>query len=361
MNKSPISLKAKRTSVQFFIQLLTGWIACLTFGAQAALQVTRFDPPLQISAYAEPTGDSFFDVLAVDLDANDTVDFRLVYAYGEMSAFFNVPTRFAQRVSEPNIEGKWGPLAGVPLGTTIGPSIVSSVATNFYAWSSGYSNKFDDLTAGLGDNQTTVLIANLVTYGMVPGPIVTIDTNGFSTNIIYPHPAISGDVAFKDAVMALEFSIDGQLHYGYIHFNFSGGASGVIYGWAYETEPNVPIEAASLAPAAVPPVDPTPKLHSGVVGILQPATPPGWTVSISTGAGTFVKSVLTDDDGYFKADLAPGVYVLQPLYVPHAGPAQPVPNYIISGAAKSVKVVRNQFRYVVLQSSLNPATGTPKR
>jgi hypothetical protein len=310
-NESSGQSKIKRTVARFLGQILAGGLAFLTVGAQAAVQVTRFDPPLQISAYAEPTGDSFFYDLAADLDANDVVDFRLVYGYGSMSAFFNSTTRFAQRVSQSNVEAKWGPVAGVPLGSTIGSNILSSVATNFYAWSSGYSNKFDDLTAPLGDYQATVVNANLVTYNVVPEPIVTISTNGFTTNFIYFQPTISGDVAFKDAVMALEFYIDGQRHYGYIHFNFSEGASGVIYGWAYETEPNVPIQAVPLAPAPVP-VDPAPKQHSGVVGLLEQGNLSGWTVTISTAAGEFVKSVPTDDDGFFKADLAPGAYVLQP-------------------------------------------------
>jgi hypothetical protein len=352
---SMLTLNTKRNFAAIHGWVLAGLLACLAFSASAAVQVTRFDPPIQISAYAEPTGESFYDEFAADLDADGVVDFRLIYAYGEMSAFFNVPTRFAQRVSQPNVEAKWGPLAGVPLGSTIGSNLVSSVATNFYAWSSGYSNKFDDLTAGLGDNQTTVLIANLVTYGVMPGLIVTIDTNGFTTNTIYPHLTISGDVAFKDAVMALEFYIDGQPHYGYIHFNFSGGASGVIYGWAYETDPNVPIAATSLAPI---PVDTQPAQHSGVVGLVQGVSVPGWTVSISSMNGTFVKSAPVDADGYFKVDLAPASYILQPFYPPQSGPGQPVAGDILAGMRKPVRVIRNQFSFVVL----NGAPGkTPRR
>ena len=54
--------------------------------------------------------------------------------------------------------------------------------------------------------------------------------------------------------MALEFYVNGQRHYGYVHFDFRspsgtplGGAGGVIYGWAFETEPLVPIKAIPLS------------------------------------------------------------------------------------------------------------------
>lgn len=352
-NEFPTPTKMKRTFAPFLSQILAGLMACLAFCAPAAVQVTRFDPPLQISAYADPSGDSSVNVLAVDFAANGVVDFNLGYGLGSMSAFFNAPVRFGQRLPMSNIASLSGPVAGVPLGSTIGQGIASSSVADLYVWSSGYTNR-DDLTQTLGDHEATVIIANVVAFSQPqPQGSIIILTNGSPfTNIIYPHPIISGDVAYKNAVMALQFYIDGQPHYGYIHFDFSGGAGGVIYGWAYETEPNVPIHATSLAPVPAPPVDQTTNLHSGVVGMVEQGSLSGWTVSVSTATGTFVKSVQTDADGYFKADLAPGNYVLRPSYVPHPGPGQPVPNYILEGISKSVKVVRNQFRYVVLESSL---------
>ena len=53
-------------------------------------------------------------------------------------------------------------------------------------------------------------------------------------------------------MIAVEFAINGEVHYGYIHFDFRsngtslGGTAGLIYGWAYETEPGVPICAVPL-------------------------------------------------------------------------------------------------------------------
>jgi hypothetical protein len=72
------------------------------------------------------------------------------------------------------------------------------------------------------------------------------------TNIYYPLPVVSGDVAGKEGVMALEFDVNGQPHYGYIHFDFHQGPDGIIYGFAYETEPGIPIKASPLSPPPQP-------------------------------------------------------------------------------------------------------------
>jgi len=348
LNASVMPLKAKRIFAALRSSILAGVIGCVALGARASVEVTRFDPPLQISANADVPTNSFFNTLGADLDANGEVDFRLVYGLGGIDAFFNAPLRFGQHVSQPdmgNVVQRGGPVAGVPLGSVIGANIVSSVTTNFYVWSPGYTNR-DDLTQFLGDHQEMVISAGLATTYMPAGPIITISNGTFVTNIIYPQPIVSGDVVGRDAVMALEFYVNGQRHYGYIHCNFTAGLSGVIYGWAYETEADTAIEAVSLAPSPALPPEVPGKGHSGIVGMVS-GNQPGWTVSISTN-GTFLKSVKPDGDGYFKVNLAPGTYVLTPLLVPHPGPGQPVPNFIASGTPKTVKVTRNRFTFVVL-------------
>ena len=352
-------LKTKRIFTVAPGPILAVLLGCLAFSARAAVQVTRFDPPINISAYADVSADQYVNVFAADFNADGVVDFRLGSGLGAMGAYFNAPVRFGQRVTQPGGEGRFGPLGAVPLGSTIGTNIISPVATNYYAWSSGSTNR-DDLTQPLGDHETTVIIANLVNFNIPSGGTVIIITNGWNgTNINFPRPpVISGDVAYQDAVMAVEFYIDGQRHYGYIHFDFSGGAGGVIYGWAYETQANTPIEAASLAPAVI---DTQPQQHSGVVGMVQQVNQSGWTVSISTANGTFVKSVPADDDGYFKVDLAPGSYVLQPLYLPQAGPGQPVSGALGAGMRKPVRVTRNQFSFVVLNAAPGKTPRSAKR
>lgn len=86
-----------------------------------------------------------------------------------------------------------------------------------------------------------------------PEPVITLSTNGtWVTNVYNPIPSVFGDAVGKEGVMALQFYIGTERHYGYIHFNFSGapdGLGGVIYGWAYETQPDVPIQALPLSPA----------------------------------------------------------------------------------------------------------------
>ena len=67
---------------------------------------------------------------------------------------------------------------------------------------------------------------------------------------------LSGDIVGKEGVMALKFFINGQPHFGYVHFDFryvvnpalqGGGFGGYIYGYAYETQPGVPITAERLS------------------------------------------------------------------------------------------------------------------
>jgi hypothetical protein len=328
-NEPSVQLKTKRISTVLHGQILAGLIVCLALSAQAAVQVTRFDPPLQISAYAEPPENAFFNVLGADLDAEGEVDFRLAWAYGAMSAYFNAPARFN---------------AGVPLDSVLGTNIVSPVPTNSYAWSPGYTNRHD-LTQSLGDHEATMIIANLVTYNL-PGPIISIFTNGMMvTNIIYPHPIVSGPAAGKDAVVALEFYVNGQLHYGYIHCNFTNGASGVIYGWSYETEANVAIEAKSLAPDNHS-GQPASEARSGIIGFVHGGNLLGWTLTVSSPQGTAVTNVLTDDVGLFKADLPAGSYVLTPFHGPPMVPGLPVSNSSQVGRSRRVNVLRNHFRFI---------------
>jgi hypothetical protein len=348
-NKLSMRSNTKRIFTGMRGRILAGLIACLAFGTQAAVQVTRFDPPLQISAYADAPANSYFNVLGVDFDANGEVDFRLAYGMGQIGAYFNAPVRFGQTTPLvwSNVVRRDSPVAGVPLGSIIGSNIVSLVATNLYAsyaWSSGETNGYD-LTQPLGDHEATVIIANLVQnftiLGTTSGGILFTNLPPISTV-----PIVSGDVVGRECVIAMQFNVNGEVHYGYIHCDFSNGATGVIYGWAYETEPNVAIEAASLAPVA-----PQAKGPTGIIGFVESGSP-GWTVGVSTAKGVFVKSVLTDKDGSFKMGLKPGLYTVTSSYAPHPGPGQPLPNYVIMGASKSVIVTKNRFTFVELGTSI---------
>jgi hypothetical protein len=350
INESSVPLKTKRIPVPLHGPILAGLIACLVFNAQAAVQVTRFDPPLNISAIADLPDTSFYNVLGADLNADGEVDFRLAYGWGVVEAYFNAPVRFAQRVSRPDAVGRLGPVAAVPLDSVIGTNIVSAISTNFYVWSPGYTN-YDDLTQPLGDHEENVLTANL--FGSFPislGPIITISNGTIVTNI-YPGgpfpggpatgPIASGDVVGKEGVMALEFYVNGQIHYGYIHFNFDGFAGGVIYGWSYETEPNVSIVAKSLTPDILQVTEPA---NSGIVGLVRGGDLLGGTISVSTH-GTIVTNLHTAG-GLFEVNLPAGSYVLTPFQGPPIFPGLSVSNISAIGRPRQVTVLRNHFRFV---------------
>lgn len=90
---------------------------------------------------------------------------------------------------------------------------------------------------------------------------------------------VVGDPPDKEGVIAVEFLIGTNKHYGYIHFDFRkelgwyNGCGGYILGWAYETEPDKPINAA---PIAVPPTPFTCELQGpdgGLFDLIWRATP----------------------------------------------------------------------------------------
>jgi hypothetical protein len=172
------------------------------------------------------------------------VDFRLLHGFGGIEAYFNGPTRIAKRVLAGNLINLNEPVAAVPLNSRIGANLVSP-GTNTFAWSPGYVN-VDDLTQPLGDHAATVFSANIA-IPLQPGTIIDFSTNGTFTTNYYSGALTLGEVPGREGVMAVEFYLGGQPHYGYIHFDFRGGAGGVIYGWAYETEPNVAIKAKPLS------------------------------------------------------------------------------------------------------------------
>lgn len=238
----------KNVSARVCGYIVVGLIGCLGWNAKAGVQATRFDPPLNINAWADPSGGLPLNVLATDFDADGQVDFRLAYGLGAIGAYFNAPTRYAALVPHPILKGRSSPVTAVPLRSWIGSNIVSSVVptAEAYFWSPGDTN-LDDLTQALGDREAGVLSANIAPP-LPPGPIISLSTYGtFVTNYYNGAPVVSGDVAGREAVMAVQFFVNGQPHYGYIHFDFRAGAGGVIYGWAYETEPDTPIKAVPLS------------------------------------------------------------------------------------------------------------------
>ena len=235
----------------------------LALNASAGVQVTRFDPPLTINALGAVTASNqLFNVLPLDFSLDGSPDLNLAYGadssfgLGGIEIFMNAPGRIIVKKSLANV-------AALPLGTIIGARLSLPAG---YQWWEGYTNR-EELTQPLGNHELGAVT--------IPGAVSTLPVVGSGLGMIGPGgtlmplpPAqpqliIEGDVVGKAGVMAVEFYLNGQPHYGYIQFDFRangsnfGGAGGEIYGWAYETEPGVPILAAPInEPAALPGVAP---------------------------------------------------------------------------------------------------------
>jgi hypothetical protein len=213
--------------------------------SRAEVHIARFDPPLNVSAFSVPAPGLDWATTAFDFDLDGQPDFRLTYGMGLMTAYFNSPTQFAAKALHPVVVGAQDVVGAVPLGWVIGSNIISSGLTaDSYVWSAGGTNNY--LPDLLGNHQANVISANQVIPANMP--LMTLSNGIWITNISFPpFPVPSwGDVVGQEGVIALQFYIGTELHYGYIHFNFKGGTGGVIYGWAYETEPNVPIKSMQL-------------------------------------------------------------------------------------------------------------------
>lgn len=204
----------------------------------AEIQSTRLAPPFSVNSFYQFEDSAAPDPLCIDFDHDGQVDLRIVYFFGGIDVYFDSPTRIviAQQFYPwtTNVSGSTGAL---PFGTLIGTHLISTIDTNIYIWHWGSTNGFDDETRAFGDHRSVgVYVIDPATIGM---PLV-----------------VGGDPADKEGVLAVEFLIGPDRHYGYIHFDFRKeagwykGSGGYILGWAYETEPNKPIAAS---PISLPP------------------------------------------------------------------------------------------------------------
>ncbi len=242
-----------KTLTAISLGILAATFGCLlASNAQAEVHIARFDPPLSLDAFSDPAPGLDWNTSAFDFDLDGRADFRLTYGGGTMAAFFNTPTCYAVQMPPPSaivfpIDDPIGPVGSVPLGSMIGSNIVSSAGTNFYAWSQGLTNilEFPEL---LGDHMEVLMYGPQLSHGPVPLEPITFSNGVSAANSLRPKPYVTGDVVGQEGVIALQFYIGSERHYGYIHFNFKAGSKGVIYGWAYETEPDVSIQAMPLLP-----------------------------------------------------------------------------------------------------------------
>jgi hypothetical protein len=100
--------------------------------------------------------------------------------------------------------------------------------------------------------------------GLVPvSPGSIISSNGSSLDPIYQWSGgtatlggqavfdgeyfYSGNFSDTNAFIGLQFQFGGQTHYGWMEiYNYPNVASGQVLGWAYESDPNTPIEAGAV-------------------------------------------------------------------------------------------------------------------
>ena len=200
---------------------------CFALTASAGVQTTRPDPPVWKGVFADD-----LEALNIDFNEDGKVDFRLVTEFGFMVAYFDWPTRVVEKwkLVEGTTNVDYSGIAALPIGTMIGGDVINWDPSR-YVWWAGFTNR-NDLTQQYGDHEATVMLE--LNAGIGVGEVA------------------DGDAVGKEGVMAVEFQINGQVHYGYVHFDFrrergNTGTFGYIYGWAYETEPGVPITAARIA------------------------------------------------------------------------------------------------------------------
>jgi hypothetical protein len=204
---------------------------------RATVQITRLNSPLSINSFYQFEDPEAPDPLCIDFNHDGKVDLRIAYFFGGIDVYFDNPTRIviAQHFYPwtTNVTGSTGAL---PFGAVIGTNLVSNVDTNVYIWHWGTTNSSNE-TREFGDHRSVgVYVLDPATIGM---PLI-----------------VGGDPADKEGVLAVEFLIGTNRHYGYIHFDFRKeigwykGSGGYILGWAYETEPN---KAILALPISIPP------------------------------------------------------------------------------------------------------------
>jgi hypothetical protein len=214
-------------SSKFALVLLFG---CVAFKMQASVRTIQFNPPLSIAAGEVEGNDLGMGTSGIDFNLDGRMDVKLVHGAGGITMFFDSPARVAVK----------GSVAAVPFGTVIASNLPLQLGAQ---WNVGTLVSTNSELRQFGERQKMVLTT--LTAPQLPGSPVQVAGGG--TPITQPVFA-SGDVVGKEGVMAVEFYINGQPHYGYIQFEFRNalGTGGYIRGLAYETEPSTPITAARI-------------------------------------------------------------------------------------------------------------------
>jgi hypothetical protein len=178
--------------------------------ARAAVVVTMLPEPLEIRE------ELFGRYDEIDINGDGTVDFT----FGSNFQFVGLRTERSNRAIisvtlPPDIGGPLQPLSpGYQIGSILGPASGIEVT-----WISS------DPVGGYVDPDDLAFI-----------PIVLVVSTGSAS--AFPEWGLRAPVG-------IEFEIEGNIHYGYLDITAGKGYAGItLHGWAYETEPGVPIIAA---------------------------------------------------------------------------------------------------------------------
>jgi hypothetical protein len=201
-------------------------VCCLALNSIASVRTVEFTPPLLITA-GEATEYGIGN-LEIDFNLDGKADLRFVYGNGGITAFLDSTNRTIIN----------GSVAAVPFGTVIGSNLPPVL--NSYRWDSGSAVPTNSELKQFGQRQKIVLTT--MAAPRLPGSPVQVAGGGGP--ITQPVLA-SGDVVQKEGAIAAEFRISGEVHYGYIAVDFRSalGTGGKVLGWAWETEPALPITA----------------------------------------------------------------------------------------------------------------------
>lgn len=200
--------------------------------SNAEIRTTLLASPIRLNPFNDD-----LKALPIDFNQDGKIDIQLVYGQGSLSAYFPATNRVAVRISGNTV-------GSLPLNTVIGSHFPPEL--NAFRWDNGLTvpASIPELCR-YGDKRKTII--STLMAPRVPGQGVF--STAQSNNPVEPSSSLgSGDVIGKNGVIAVEFQIDGNVHYGYLHVDFRPDAAinGIILGFAYETTANAPITAAPL-------------------------------------------------------------------------------------------------------------------
>ena len=184
------------------------WAICAV-GAQSAVIVHAFDTPLEVR-------DEFFGHLVpVDLDGDGSIDFT----FGSEVAATSLRTERANRTVI-RLRGGLdigGPITPLPRGYLLGQFLPPGGSWPLL-WAS------------------TDFLGGYVSPG----------ENSFTTIVLVLSTGSGSDFNGR-APIGVEFAAADGIHYGYLDIAAGPGYAGItFYGWAYESQPGVPIVAGSV-------------------------------------------------------------------------------------------------------------------